>query len=160
MRIAAAAQLERARAEGDAVAYAGEKAAQAAQAMLDAQAQGVRNLLGAFSGDARAAVAYLALERGTWGELARAQAAALQGLNPRITVWAPDGKAAMDPVRQLGGTLPPLFDALSAQTGLDVPALLARFAAPSASGAAALAGATATADADMQKHVHQPVELR
>lgn len=92
--------------------------------MLDAQAEGVRNLLAAFGGDARAAVAYLALERGTWGELARAQAAALQGLNPRITVWAPDGKSAMDPLRQLGGSLPPLFDALAAQTGLDVPALL------------------------------------
>ena len=140
VRIAAAAQLEKARAEADAVAYAGDKAAQAAKAMLDAQAEGARNLISGFGGDARAAVAYLALEKGTWGELARAQAAALQGLNPRITVWAPDGKAAVEPLRQLGGALPPLFDALSAQTGLDVPSLLRGFAGL-ASQDAAVAGA-------------------
>lgn len=131
VRIAAAAQLDAARAEADAVAYNGAKAALAAQAMLDAQATGIQNLLAAFGGDSHALVAYLALEKGTWGELARAQAAALQGLNPKITVWAADGKSAMDPLRQLGGALPPLFDALATQTGMDVPALLRDFAGSS-----------------------------
>lgn len=154
VRIAAAAQLEKARAEGDAIAYAGEKSAHAAKAMLDAQAQGVQNILTAFGGDSRAAVAYLALEKGTWGELARAQAAALQGLNPRITVWAPDGKAATDPFRQLGGSLPPLFDALSAQMGLDVPALLKGLAGGAgASGSGAASGAATDGAAASAEYV-------
>ena len=131
-RLKAAAELDAARAAADAVAYAGQKAADAERFVLDARAAGMLELIKSFGGDASAVVAYLALEKGTWGQLAEAQAKALHGLNPRISVWASDGKTAMNPLRQLGGSLPPLFEALAQQTGLDVPALLQLIAPPAA----------------------------
>src|ERR1051325_7766632 len=64
-----------------------QKEAEGVLALYNAQAEGIRKVMEAFGGDSNAAIQYLRLERDLFPKLAKENAAAIQGLNPKITVW-------------------------------------------------------------------------
>lgn len=77
---------------------------------------------------------FLMIERGVYGELANANAKAIQGLQPKITVWntgsGGGGEGGMldpvAPIRNIFQALPPLFSTINDQTGISPPAWLAQ----------------------------------
>lgn len=76
---------------------------------------------------------FLMIERGVYGELANANAKAIQGLQPKITVWntgSNGGEAGMAdptaPIRNIFQALPPLFSTINDQTGISPPAWMAQ----------------------------------
>lgn len=74
---------------------------------------------------------YMMLERNTHEKLANANAKAINGLSPKISVWntgegssnSNDGTAAMRNIMQ---SLPPLFSTINDQTGMTPPSWLAQ----------------------------------
>ncbi|KAH8677547.1 hypothetical protein BX600DRAFT_450096 [Xylariales sp. PMI_506] len=100
------------------------KEAEGISAMADAYAK----MSHAFGGPA-GLLSYMMIEKGTYVELAKANAAAIQGLEPKISVWntgaagegsgaAPDSTATMRNVYQM---LPPLMTTINEQTGITLP---------------------------------------
>lgn len=76
---------------------------------------------------------FLMIERGVYGELANANAKAIQGLQPKITVWntgSNGGEGGMAdptaPIRNIFQALPPLFATINDQTGISPPAWMAQ----------------------------------
>ncbi|KAF2417520.1 flotillin domain-containing protein [Tothia fuscella] len=70
---------------------------------------------------------YMMLQNNTYEKLANANAKAINGLNPKINVWdtgAGGGAGAMDPIKNLMTSLPPLLSTIHDQTGMQPPAWL------------------------------------
>ncbi|KAL2912970.1 hypothetical protein HK105_207536 [Polyrhizophydium stewartii] len=145
------ARFYKAKVEADAMLYAEQQAALAVKAKLAAQAEGISLISHAFGGDVQATLQYLMLERGTFQQLAAANAEAIKGLSPKITVWntgADAGADAVKPIRDIFQSLPPLLSTITDQTGISAPAWLAQMpGAGSSSGTAAPAKAAAPAGA-------------
>ncbi|CAO3687492.1 unnamed protein product [Umbelopsis vinacea] len=120
----AEAQMKKA----DAYLYEKQKEAEAINEVMAAQANGLKMIVGAFNGDANAAINYLMVERGTYQALAKENANAIKGLNPKITVWNQDGKAQSNPIADIYKSLPPLIDTMREQTGVMPPTWLANIA--------------------------------
>ncbi|KAJ3327414.1 hypothetical protein HDU93_001998 [Gonapodya sp. JEL0774] len=116
----------------DAKLYAKNKEAEAVTALFRAQADGIAELTRAFGGDSKAVLQYLMLERGLFTELARANAEAIRGLEPKITVWNTGEQGAQGNVGPAGAIrdvfrmLPPLLTTIQEQTGVAPPEWLAR----------------------------------
>jgi flotillin len=99
------------------------KEAEGISAMADAYSK----LAGAFGGPA-GLIQYMMIEKGTYVELAKANADAIRGLQPKISVWntgsnaggeaGGDATAAMRNVYQM---LPPLMTTINEQTGITLP---------------------------------------
>jgi flotillin len=121
---AAEAQMKKA----DAYLYEKRKEAEAIDSIMLAQSNGLKNIVSAFNGDTNAALSYLMLERGTYQALAKENANAIKGLNPKITVWNQDGKAQSNPIADIYKSLPPLIDTMRDQTGVMPPTWLANIA--------------------------------
>ena len=74
---------------------------------------------------------YMMLQNGTYEKLANANAAAIKGLQPKITVWntgdsagsSSDGTGA---IRNIMQSLPPLLSTINEQTGISPPSWLAQ----------------------------------
>ena len=100
------------------------KQAEGLSAMADAYAR-----MGRAFGGPQGLLQYLMIEKGTYVELARANADAIRGLEPKISVWntgsAGDGAAgSQDPtaaVRNVYQMLPPLMSTINDQTGITLP---------------------------------------
>ncbi|KAG2176653.1 hypothetical protein INT44_007317 [Umbelopsis vinacea] len=118
---AAEAQMKKA----DAYLYEKQKEAEAISEVMAAQANGLKMLVNAFNGDTNAALNYLMVERGTFQAMAKENANAIKGLNPKITVWNQDGKAQSNPIADIYKSLPPLIDTVREQTGIMPPTWLA-----------------------------------
>ena len=77
---------------------------------------------------------YIMLQNNTHEKLAKANAQAINGLQPKITVWNTGENAggssadAMAPVRNLMQSLPPLLSTINEQTGIAPPGWLAKMA--------------------------------
>ena len=80
---------------------------------------------------------YLTLTSGTYETLANANAAAIQGLQPKITVWnTGDNNAAgtgssndnsgLGAIRNIMQALPPMLSTINEQTGIQPPNWLAK----------------------------------
>jgi len=73
---------------------------------------------------------YLMIQSGTYERLAKANGAAISGLQPKITVWnTGSGDASQDttaPIRNLMQSLPPLFSTIHEQTGISPPTWMAQ----------------------------------
>ncbi|KAK5727179.1 hypothetical protein LTR15_003072 [Elasticomyces elasticus] len=71
---------------------------------------------------------FLMMQNGTYTELANANARAINGLQPKISVWntgAQDGAVdSMAPIRNLIQTLPPMLSTIQEQTGMTAPSWL------------------------------------
>ncbi len=113
------ANAQRIRAE--ALLFAKQKEAEGIQALYEAQARGLQQVVGAFGDDSRALLSYTMLEKGVYEKLAQANADAIKGLNPKITVWSGDADKSMDTIKQLGKGLIPMLDTIHDQTGYKLP---------------------------------------
>ena len=121
-KVAAEAQKLAAEKEAEANLVKTLKEAEGIQAMAAAYS----NLSSAFGGPA-GLLQYMMIEKGTYIELAKANSSAIQGLNPKISVWntgesaghgAQDSASAMRNVYQM---LPPLMTTINEQTGIKLP---------------------------------------
>jgi flotillin len=73
-------------------------------------------------------IQYMMIEKGVYGELARANATAVKDMQPKITIWntgsnGANGEAA-DPTAAIRNTyqmLPPLMSTINEQTGITLP---------------------------------------
>ncbi len=120
-RILAEAHLYAKQKEAEALLYSKLKEAEGANALLQAQAQGLERLVASFGGNAQALITYTMLEKGMFEKLAESNAKAIQGLNPKITVWTHDPNKAYDSISNLGKSVIPMIDTISDQTGYKLP---------------------------------------
>lgn len=106
-------------------------------AILKAQAEGIKEIVDAF-GSPQTALQYLMIDRGVYSDLASKNAAAIQGLNPKITVWntGSDTGSAGNPIADIFKSLPPLLTTIQDQTGITPPQWLAQVPAAGVVGAA------------------------
>jgi flotillin len=127
----------RLRAEGEAVAlrlraeaelYAKQKEADGILALLNAQSSGVQNLIQSFHGNPETLIKYLMMDKGLYERLADANAQAIKGLNPKITIWS-TGAGADDnyakPIADVLKMVPPLMSTIHDQTGIKPPTWIA-----------------------------------
>ncbi|KAF3939312.1 Flotillin-1 [Dactylella cylindrospora] len=118
--------------------FAREKEAQAALIARKMEAEGISALAKSYGelaqslGGSEGLLRYLMLEKGTYTELAKANAEAVKGLQPKINVWTtgPSGSdgGSGDPaaaIRNIFQTLPPLFSTIEQQTGIRPPGWIA-----------------------------------
>ena len=72
---------------------------------------------------------YMMIEKGTYIELAKANAGAIKGLEPKISVWntgssgqgSGEGNSGIDTMRNVYQMLPPLMSTINEQTGITLP---------------------------------------
>ena len=118
------ASVERQTKEADAMYHAKMREAEATQA----QAQAYKALAEAFGGP-QGLLQYMMLKENTYEKLALANAKAIQGLQPKITVWntGADGDASgvagqgIAPIKNIMQSLPPLLSTVQEQTGIALP---------------------------------------
>ncbi|SLM41137.1 Flotillin family [Lasallia pustulata] len=115
----------RATKEAEAAFYAKRKEAEGITEMAKAYGH-MANVLGGPQG----LMQYMMLQNGTYEKLAKANASAIQGLQPKITVWnTGEGASTSDsgaPIRNLFQSLPPLLSTINDQTGIAPPSWLAQ----------------------------------
>lgn len=133
----AAAYKVRVQAEASFIAAAKEAEAdlvrqQKQAAGLSAMAAAYADLSHAFGGPS-GLIQYLMIERGVYTDLAKANAEAVRGLNPKMTIWntgaqaggASNGESSsqggMDSIRNMYQMLPPLMSTINEQTGITLP---------------------------------------
>lgn len=120
--------------DAEAYSYAAVKNAEAILIKKVKEAEGIEAMANAYSkladafGGPAGLLQYMMLEKGTYVELAKANATAIQGLQPKISVWntgnqggaggAHDGTETMRNVYQM---LPPLMTTINEQTGITLP---------------------------------------
>lgn len=106
------------------------KAAEGMSAMAEAYAK----MSHAFGGP-QGLLQYMMIEKGTYVELAKANAEAIRGLQPKISVWntgaeagsggngsgAPGDQSSMATMRNIYQMLPPLMTTINEQTGITLP---------------------------------------
>ncbi|KAF9614538.1 hypothetical protein IFM89_019201 [Coptis chinensis] len=113
--------------------YAKQKEAEGLIALAQAQGTYLRTLLEALGGNYTALRDYMMINGGVFQELAKINAGAVQGLQPKISIWTNgSGGETVDGVgtsssalNQVGGVykmLPPLFQTVHEQTGMLPPA--------------------------------------
>ena len=73
---------------------------------------------------------YLMIQDGTYEKLAKANAQAINGLQPKISIWNTGAQGegsvadASAPIRNLFQSLPPLLSTINDQTGIQPPSWL------------------------------------
>ncbi|KAK2982838.1 hypothetical protein RJ640_021328 [Escallonia rubra] len=96
--------------------YAMQREAEGIAALAQAQGSYLRELLAAVNGDYKALRDFIMIDRGIPQEMARLNASAVQGLQPKISIWSgangDQGGGAMKDVAGVYKMLPPLFQTL------------------------------------------------
>ena len=117
------ASVERQMKEADAMYHAKMREAEATQA----QAQAYKALAEAFGGP-QGLLQYMMLKENTYEKLALANAKAIQGLQPKVTVWntgSGEGSNGVGegiaPIKNIMQSLPPLLSTVQEQTGITLP---------------------------------------
>lgn len=100
---------------------------------LSAMAGAYSDLSVAFGGPA-GLIQYMMIEKGVYTELAKANADAVRGMNPKMTIWNTGAQAGgegstaqggamggMDSIRNMYQMLPPLMSTINEQTGIVLP---------------------------------------
>ncbi|KAF2101456.1 flotillin domain-containing protein [Rhizodiscina lignyota] len=127
-------QYER-KAESDARFYAEQREADAAFYARQKEAEGLGEMAKAYGhlaqalGGPQGLMQYLMLKDGTYTKLAEANATAVKGMQPKISVWNTGAQGEADataPIRNLFQSLPPLLETINDQTGIQPPQWLAR----------------------------------
>ncbi|KAB2013068.1 hypothetical protein ES319_D09G132500v1 [Gossypium barbadense] len=109
--------------------YAKQKEAEGLMAMAQAQGVYLRTLLEALGGNYAALRDYLMINGGMFQEIAKINAEAVRGLQPKISIWTNGGGEAIDgngsnAMKEVAGVyrmLPPLFKTVHEQTGMLPP---------------------------------------
>jgi len=128
------AEMHIKKAEGEATAlrlkaeaelYAKQQEAKGILAVYEAQSEGLQKLVGSFGGNTPALLQYFMLEKDVYPQLARENAAAIKGLQPKINVWTTGSNADADAytkvISGLGRTVMPFLDTIQNQTGINFP---------------------------------------
>ncbi|KAI9812577.1 MAG: hypothetical protein M1827_004566 [Pycnora praestabilis] len=134
----------KAKMDAEAAYYRQTKEAEAAFYAKKKEAEGISEMANAYGhmaevlGGPQGLMQYLMLQSNTYEKLAKANATAINGLQPKITVWntgaqGGEGSAAdpSAPIRNLFQSLPPLLSTINEQTGIAPPSWLAQMPAPS-----------------------------
>ncbi|XP_057522844.1 flotillin-like protein 4 [Amaranthus tricolor] len=115
----------------DADLYAKKKEAEGILALAQAQGTYIRTLLEALGGNYGALRDYMMINNGMFQDIAKTNAEAIKGLQPKISVWTSggggggaDGGSAMAEVANVYRSLPPLFKTVQEQTGMVPPTWL------------------------------------
>ncbi|KAL5318680.1 hypothetical protein ACEPPN_013744 [Leptodophora sp. 'Broadleaf-Isolate-01'] len=96
---------------------------------LSAMAGAYADLSNAFGGPA-GLIQYMMIEKGVYQELAQANADAVRGLNPKMTIWntgnqaggeGESGQGGINSIRNMYQMLPPLMSTIHEQTGVTMP---------------------------------------
>ncbi|XP_021282867.1 flotillin-like protein 4 [Herrania umbratica] len=119
--------------------YAKQKEAEGLMALAQAQGVYLRTLLEALGGNYGALRDYLMINGGMFQEIAKINAEAVRGLQPRISIWTNGGSEAMDgngsnALKEVAGVyrmLPPLFKTVHEQTGMLPPPWMGTLSADS-----------------------------
>ncbi|MBA0713205.1 hypothetical protein Golax_012248 [Gossypium laxum] len=109
--------------------YAKQKEAEGLMALAQAQGVYLRTLLEALGGNYAALRDYLMIDGGMFQEIAKINAEAVRGLQPKISIWTNGGGEAIDgngsnAMKEVAGVyrmLPPLFKTVHEQTGMLPP---------------------------------------
>ncbi|KAL6523938.1 Flotillin-like protein 4 [Orobanche minor] len=108
--------------------YGKIKEAEGLKAVAEAQGTYIRTLLDAMGGDYTALRDYLMISGGMYQEVAKINAEAVRGLQPKISIWTNGGgsdggsiNSAMNEVAGVYKMLPPLFKTVHEQTGMEPP---------------------------------------
>ncbi|XP_077231175.1 flotillin-like protein 4 [Tasmannia lanceolata] len=106
--------------------YAKQKEAEGVVALAQAQGVYVSTLLKALDGNYANLRDYMMINGGLFQEIAKINAGAIQGLQPKISVWTNGngGEVASGGMKEVAGVykmLPPLFKTLHEQTGMLPP---------------------------------------
>lgn len=125
----------RATKEAEAAFYAKQKEAEGIMVMAKAEAEGIVSKARAYGqmadvlGGPQGLLQYMMLQDNTYEKLANANARAINGLQPKISVWNTGAETATDssaPIRNLFQSLPPLLSTIQDQTGMTPPSWLAQ----------------------------------
>ena len=109
------------RLEAEAKLYAKQAEAKGIQSVLEAQGVGLERILSSFNGDADAFARYLMVDRELYVKLARENAVAVAGLQPKIVQWNTSGSKGDSPLVDIFKMLPPLVTTIHDQTGIKLP---------------------------------------
>ncbi|XP_047324779.1 flotillin-like protein 4 [Impatiens glandulifera] len=111
--------------------YTKKKEAEGLMALAQAQGTYLRTLLDALGGNYHALRDYLMITNGMFADIARINANAVKGLQPKISIWtgagagsdasSVGGGGAMKEVAGVYRMLPPLFETVHEQTGMLPP---------------------------------------
>ncbi|MCJ7445913.1 MAG: SPFH domain-containing protein, partial [Methanotrichaceae archaeon] len=126
------AEMHIKQAEGEATAlkvkaeaelFAKRQEAEGILAIFNAQSSGIEKLIDSFGGNREALIQYLMLDKGLYEKLAHANADAIQGLQPKITLWqtTSDSSGESNVAKQFSDIfkmLPPLLTTINDQTGV------------------------------------------
>ncbi|KAL2005360.1 hypothetical protein VTN00DRAFT_2571 [Thermoascus crustaceus] len=132
---AADAHLYKQTMEADALYYREQKEADAAFYRQKREAEGLIEMAKGYGalvgvlGGPQAFLQYKMIESGTYEKLAKANGLAINGLQPKITMWNTGNGDASDnaaPIRNLMQNLPPLFSTIHEQTGIQPPSWMAQ----------------------------------
>lgn len=131
VRVAAEAALDAAQKQAEAELVRQQKTAAGLSAMAGAYA----DLSRAFGGP-QGLVQYMMIEKNVYTRLAQANAEAVRGMNPKMTIWntgaqaggggsgaeaAGAGLGGMESIRNMYQMLPPLMTTINEQTGITLP---------------------------------------
>jgi flotillin len=140
-KIAAEAAYHAATKEAEALLIRQSKEAEALLIRQAKEAEGLSKMADAYAkmatafGGPEGLIRYVMVEKGIYGQLAKANADAVRGMQPKVTVWntgtnaggSADGSAsgnAGDPAAAIRNTyqmLPPLMSTIHEQTGITLP---------------------------------------
>ncbi|KAF6147636.1 hypothetical protein GIB67_031627 [Kingdonia uniflora] len=131
-RATASAALFTRQQSADGELYTKKREAEGLMALAEAQGVYVRTLLDAVGGNYAALRDYMMINGGMFQELAKINAGAVQGLQPKISIWSNggmgdfaggsgSGNTAMSEVAGVYKMLPPLFKTVNEQTGMLPP---------------------------------------
>ncbi|KAG8375822.1 hypothetical protein BUALT_Bualt10G0140300 [Buddleja alternifolia] len=121
--------------------YAKKKEAEGMIALAEAQGTYLRTLVDALGGNYGAVRDYLMISGGMYQEVAKINAEAVRGLQPKISIWTNGGggsseetgtSSAMKEVAGVYKMLPPLLNTVHDQTGMHPPAWMGTLARPPA----------------------------
>ncbi|KAI8900297.1 hypothetical protein BC833DRAFT_618685 [Globomyces pollinis-pini] len=118
------AELYKAKSQADAKFYEQQRQADAMKVNFEAQAEGLKLLHQAFNGDSNATLQFLMLDRGIYQDLAKANAEAVKGMSPKISVWNTGNEnsdTTTQTIRDVYKSLPPLMSIINEQTGIKPP---------------------------------------
>ncbi|KAG6064026.1 hypothetical protein E4U32_000666 [Claviceps aff. humidiphila group G2b] len=131
------ADVYKTRIDAEADNYAAQKRAEAHAVSQIKEAEGIAAMADAYAkmatafGGPAGLIQYMMIEKGTYIELAKANAEAIRGLQPKISVWNTGGGSgsgsnetggdAVAAMRNVYQMLPPLMTTIQEQTGITLP---------------------------------------
>ena len=107
--------------EAEAMIYSKLKEAEGIEAIYNAQAKGLSQVLNSFGGDKQALISYTMMDKGIYENIAKSNADAIRGLEPKITVWTNDASNSLDAIQNLSKAVIPMLSTIEGQTGYKLP---------------------------------------